>query len=92
MSNSVVSAKDRILAFLTKTDGYNTLSTAQAQARFGITNVSARIAELRAEGYAIYTNTRRRGNGSKVAVYRLGTPSATFRSQCRAMGVSAKGN
>lgn len=92
MSNgSRVSGKSRILAFLQKTEGYNTLSVRQAQARFRVANVSATIAKLRAEGYSIYTNMRKRGDGSAVAVYRLGTPSASFISQCEWRGVTPKG-
>ena len=70
-----LSAKEKILNYLSKTEGYNTLSTAQARARFGIQNVSARIDELRQDGHVIYTNTKTRGDGSKVSVYRLGTPT-----------------
>lgn len=70
-----LSAKQKILNYLSKSEGYNTLSVAQARARFGIQNVSARIEELRQEGNIIYTNTKRRSDGSKVAVYRLGTPT-----------------
>lgn len=70
-----LSAKQKILNYLSKSEGYNTLSVAQARARFGIQNVSARIEELRQEGNVIYTNTKRRADGSKVAVYRLGTPT-----------------
>ena len=70
-----LSAKQRILNFLSKNEGYNTLSVAQARARFGVQNVSARIDELRQEGHCIYTNTKRRLDGSKVSVYRIGTPS-----------------
>lgn len=69
------SAKTRILNYLSKTEGYNTLSVAQARARFGIQNVAARIDELRQDGHCIYTNTKRRADGSKVSVYRLGTPT-----------------
>lgn len=69
------SAKQRILSYLSKKEGYNTLSVAQARARFGVQNVSARIDELRQEGHCIYTNTKRRGDGTKVSVYRLGTPT-----------------
>jgi predicted transcriptional regulator len=69
------SAKTKILNFLNKTEGYNTLTVAQARARFGIQNVSARIEELRKEGHVIYTNTKTRGDGSKVASYRLGKPT-----------------
>lgn len=82
-----LSAKQRMLNTLTQAGGYNTFSVAQARSRFGITNVAARIAELRQEGYAIYTNLKTRGDGSKVAVYRLGTPSKSFKAQCRANGV-----
>ena len=72
------SAKQRILSYLSKKEGYNTLSVAQARARFGIQNVSARIDELRQEGHCIYTNTKRRADGSKVNVYRLGTPTKSM--------------
>jgi hypothetical protein len=82
-----MTAKQRLLSFLSKKDGYNTFSVAQARARFGIKNVAARIAELRNEGYAIYTNMKARADGSKVAIYRLGTPSKSFKAQCRANGV-----
>jgi predicted transcriptional regulator len=73
-----LSAKEKILNYLSKTEGYNTLSTAQARARFGIQNVSARIDELRQEGHVIYTNTKTRGDGSKVSVYRIGTPTKSM--------------
>jgi predicted ArsR family transcriptional regulator len=70
-----VSAKQKILNYLSKNEGYNTLSVAQARARFGISNVAARIDELRKEGNVIYTNTKTRGDGSKVQVYRMGKPT-----------------
>jgi hypothetical protein len=67
-----LSAKQKILNYLSKSEGYNTLTVAQARARFGIQNVSARISELRQEGHCIYTNTVRRGDGTKVRAYRHG--------------------
>lgn len=73
-----LSAKQRLINFLSKKDGYNTLSTAQARARFGIQNVAARIEELRKEGHVIYTNTKSRADGSKVSVYRVGTPTKSM--------------
>lgn len=73
--NSKLSAKEKILAYLSKTEGYNTLTVAQARARFGIQNVAARIDELRKEGHVIYTNTKTRGDGTKVASYRIGKPT-----------------
>ena len=69
------SAKQKILSYLNKSEGYNTLTTAQARARFGIQNVAARIEELRQEGHCIYTNTVSRGDGSKVKAYRMGKPT-----------------
>jgi hypothetical protein len=69
-----LSAKEKMLVALKKTSGYNTFTTKQAQRRFGITNVSARIDELRQEGHVIYTNTKV-VDGQKVSFYRLGTPT-----------------
>ena len=70
-----ISAKQKILNYLSKSEGYNTLTTAQARARFGIQNVSARIDELRQEGHCIYTNTVKRSDGTKVKAYRIGKPT-----------------
>jgi len=72
MSKSV---KEKILAFLSKDSGYNTLTPAQARARFGISNVTARIEELRAEGNCIYTNKRVLDDGRTITFYRLGKPT-----------------
>jgi hypothetical protein len=47
------------------------LSEGQARARFGVANLPARIAELRAEGYSIYKNKSKNGQ----TTYRLGTPT-----------------
>lgn len=70
-----LSAKQKILNYLSKSEGYNTLSVAQARSRFGIQNVAARIEELRQEGNVIYTNIRTRADGTKVSVYRIGRPT-----------------
>jgi predicted ArsR family transcriptional regulator len=76
MSNySNMSAKEKILAYLSKEDGYNTLTVAQARARFKIDNVTARIDELRKEGYAIYTNRKTLADGRKIQYYKLGKPT-----------------
>lgn len=87
-----MNVNQKILNYLSKPDGYNTLTTAQARARFGIKNVSARIEELRLEGHAIYTNSRILDDGRKVTFYRLGTPSKKVVSAgyqvLRGMGVS----
>ncbi len=47
------------------------ITPAQAEGLFGVTNLSARVSELRAEGYSIYTNKTKNGK----TAYRLGTPS-----------------
>jgi predicted transcriptional regulator len=80
------SAKSKILSYLSKSEGYNTLTVAQARARFGIQNVSARIEELRKEGHVIYTNTKTRGDGSKVASYRIGSPTKAMVRTAMAAG------
>ena len=72
---SKLSAKQRMLNALSQTEGYNTFSVKSAQRRFGVTNVSARIEELRKEGHCIYTNTRKLEDGRKISFYRLGTPT-----------------
>lgn len=67
-----MNVKDRMLKFLSKDGKYNTFTTAQARNMFGITNVAARINELREEGYPIYTNQKTLSNGRKITYYRLG--------------------
>ena len=71
----MVNAKTRILDFL---EEGNRLTTAQAERMFHIDNVSARIHELRCEGFVIYSNKKTAKNGKKVTEYRLGTPSTSY--------------
>jgi predicted ArsR family transcriptional regulator len=70
-----MSAKEKILNYLSKDGPYNTLTAAQARARFGIVNVGARIEELRAEGYCIYTNKKTLTDGRRITYYKLGKPT-----------------
>lgn len=70
-----MSAKDKILKYLSKEGPYNTLTAAQARSRFGIANVGARIEELRAEGHCIYTNKKTLSDGRTITFYRLGKPT-----------------
>jgi len=70
-----MSTKSKVLAYLSKTDGYNTLTANKMQSVFGVANPSATITELRNEGHAIYLNSRVNSNGEKVSFYRLGTPT-----------------
>ena len=75
---SKLNVKEKMLAVLSKSEGDNTFTVPQAQARFGITNVAARINELRDEGNAIYTNRKTLSNGRKISFYRLGTPTKSM--------------
>lgn len=83
-----LSAKTKILNYLSKAEGYNTLTVAQARAKFGIQNVSARVDELRQEGHCIYTNTKTRADGSKVKSYRMGKPTKAMVRAALANGFS----
>jgi len=84
-----MNVKQKMLAYFSKTNGYNTLTTKQAQSKFGIKNVGARIDELRSEGYSIYLN-RKTVNGKRVSFYRLGTPSRAMVAAAHAtLGASA---
>ena len=47
------------------------LSISYAKNKLGVTQLPARVTELRAQGFAIYTNVNKAGN----TTYRLGTPS-----------------
>ena len=69
-----LSAKQKILNYLNKHSDRG-LTVSQARSMFGIQNVSARVDELRQEGHCIYTNTVRRGDGTKVRAYRMGKPT-----------------
>jgi len=82
-----LSAKEKMLVALKQTSGYNTFSTKQAQRRFGITNVAARIDELRQAGNVIYTNTKS-VDGKKVSFYRLGSPTKAMVRTVLAAGYS----
>jgi hypothetical protein len=85
---SKLTAKEKMLAALKQTSGYNTFTTKQAQRRFGITNVSARIDELRKEGNVIYTNQRTLEDGRKISYYRLGTPTKSMVKAALSAGYS----
>ena len=72
MPSKSTSVTSRILTYL-KTGA--DITQTQARKRFGITNVRARMSELRQAGYAIYLNEKTTGNGRTIKAYRLGTPT-----------------
>jgi hypothetical protein len=72
---SIQSKQSKVLQYLSKSTGNNTLTAKKMQSLFGIANPSAVINTLRAEGNPIYLNTRKLANGKKVSFYRLGAPT-----------------
>jgi hypothetical protein len=63
-----------------------TLTAAQAKKRFGVGNLSAEVSRIKANGYAVYGNTRKAGNGVTVREYAMGKPSR----EIVALGYKAK--
>lgn len=59
---------------------YNTITVAQAAARYGVapSTVTKAVNALRREGHAIYTNRKTLEDGRTISVYRLGTPSERY--------------
>jgi hypothetical protein len=51
------------------------LSASQIAKRFSIKNPTATISEIRYEGFPVYANTRKAGNGVRVTEYRHGKAS-----------------
>jgi hypothetical protein len=49
--------------------------TASQAAKMGIKNLSAEVSRIRNNGFAVYTNSRKAGNGVQVTEYVLGKPS-----------------
>ena len=63
-----------------------TLTAAEANKRFGVKNLAAEASRIRANGYAVYANTRVAGNGVRVTEYVMGKPSR----EIVALGYKAK--
>jgi hypothetical protein len=67
------------------------LTAAEARKRFGVGNLSAEASRIRANGYAVYANTRTAGNGVVVTEYELGRPSREIVAlgyKAKAMGIT----
>jgi hypothetical protein len=66
---------------------YNGAALTAAQAKkMGIGNLAAEASRIRQQGYAVYTNTRKAGNGVAVTEYVMGKPSR----EIVALGYKAK--
>jgi biotin operon repressor len=66
-----VSAKQKMLNYLTKKSGKNTFSVEQGRTLFKVDNVSARISELRQDGYKIKSVLKKTKAGM-TRVYQYG--------------------
>ena len=49
--------------------------TASQAKKMGIGNLGAEVPRIRQHGFAVYTNSRRAGNGVQVTEYVMGKPS-----------------
>ena len=49
--------------------------TASQASKMGVKNLSAEITRIRQHGFAVYTNSRKAGNGVNVTEYVIGKPS-----------------
>jgi len=65
--------------------------TASQAAKMGVKNLSAEITRIRQNGFAVYTNSRKAGNGVQVTEYVLGKPSRKLVAlgyKAQAMGIT----
>jgi len=54
------------------------VTSAQADKRFGIKNISAEASRIKQHGFCVYTNNRLAKNGVQITEYVLGKPSRTL--------------
>jgi hypothetical protein len=67
------------------------LTQSEAAKRFGVKNLSAEASRIRNHGYAVYSNSRKAGNGVTVTEYELGNPSREIVAlgyRAKALGIS----
>ncbi len=67
------------------------LTASEAKKRFGVGNLAAEASRLRQNGYAVYANTRKAGNGVQVTEYEMGRPSREIVAlgyKAKAMGIT----
>jgi hypothetical protein len=66
------------------------LTSSQAS-KMGVKNLSAEVSRIRSNGFAVYTNSRKAGNGVQVTEYVLGKPSRKLVAlgyKAQAMGIT----
>lgn len=65
--------------------------TASQASKLGVKNLSAEVSRIRSHGFAVYTNSRKAGNGVQVTEYVLGKPSRNMVAlayKAQAMGIT----
>ena len=65
--------------------------TASQASKMGVKNLSAEVSRIRSNGFAVYTNLRKAGNGVQVTEYVLGKPSRKLVAlgyKAQAMGIT----
>jgi hypothetical protein len=68
-----------------------TLTSSQAQKRFGVKNLAAEASRIRQNGYAVYAKSRTAGTGVTVTEYEMGNPSREIVAlgyKAKAMGIT----
>ena len=68
-----------------------TLTPAQAKHDLGVGNLAAEVSRIRQGGYAVYSNSRKAGNGVQVTEYAMGRPSREIVAlgyKAKAMGIT----
>lgn len=67
------------------------LTASKAKHDLGVGNLSAEVSRIKQSGYAIYSNTRKAGNGVQVTEYVMGQPSREIVAlgyKAKAMGIT----
>jgi hypothetical protein len=67
------------------------LTAAKAKHDLGVGNLSAEVSRIKQSGYAVYSNTRKAGNGVTVTEYVMGKPSREIVAlgyKAQAMGIT----
>ena len=65
--------------------------TASQASKMGVKNLSAEVSRIRQNGFAVYTNSRKAGNGVAVTEYVIGKPSrkmVALAYKAQAMGIT----
>ena len=67
------------------------LTASKAKHDLGVGNLSAEVSRIKQSGYAVYSNTRKAGNGVTVTEYVMGKPSREIVAlgyKAQAMGIT----